>query len=255
MAGKWIKRASVVLLVVVVVAAALLVLLFGRAVRAAVETGGPSIIGVPTTLGGVRLGPIRGRLTLTDLVVGNPEGFQSDHSFRLGVLDLVVDTRSLFTDRILVRSVRITGPEITYEAGLGGSNIGRILDNLKPKDEGGDARSERPSGGQESAKKVEIQDLVVEGARVRVTVRGLGGHAVVIPLPPIHLTDIGKDTGGVSMREAVVRLLTALGDAVVGAVKGSGRLIGSGAKAVGSGAVDGAAKAVESVGELLKLDK
>lgn len=97
---------------------------------------------------------------------------------------------------------------------------------------------------------------------MRVTLRGLGGHAVTIPLPPVHLTDIGKESGGVSPREAVIRVFSAVGEAVVAAVKGSGRLIGdgaealgSGAKAIGTGVADGAAKTVESIGGLLRRDE
>ena len=74
------------------------------------------------------------------------------------------------------------------------------------------------------------------------------GAAAPIPLPSIHLTNIGKEEGqqGASAAEVIKQVFGAISHAITGAVTGTVGLIGGGAKAVGHGA----GKAVDGVKNL-----
>lgn len=70
-----------------------------------------------------------------------------------------------------------------------------------------------------------------------------GGGSVPLPLPPITLTDLGKEKEGVTVVEAIQRILTEIAGAAGTAIAGSAKLLGDGLGALGEGATD-AGKAV-----------
>ena len=60
--------------------------------------------------------------------MGNPEGFKTPGLFELGLIDIQLDVASLFKKLVVIREIRIEGPEITYERALKNSNIGQLLE-------------------------------------------------------------------------------------------------------------------------------
>ena len=254
---------TVLLLMLVVI----LTVLFcgGPLIKAAVNTAGPRVLGVPVSLHEAHLAPFRGKLSLKGLHVGNPEGFKTDGLFELGLLDIDLDMVSLFKKVMVIREIRIEGPEITYERALKNSNIGALLDQLAPKESAAPADTSKPAPAPkaESGKKVVIQKLTISGARVHASITALGGHTMVLPLPPIALHNIGgagKEAQGVTMVEAIRNILSAVLTSVTDVVTGAGKLAVDGVKAVGGVATDGvkavgagAGKALDGMKSLIGL--
>jgi uncharacterized protein involved in outer membrane biogenesis len=245
----WMKMliGVVVVLVVLVVA---LTLFLGQIVKGAVNTVGPKALGVPISVGSVNAGLLSGRFGLNDLVIGNPEGFKTPEAIRVKKVAVGVKMGSLLSKVIVIDRIYVDKPEITYELRLNGSNIGAIQAGL-----GASKPAAEPSKPAAEGKKAQINDVLIENGAIHLSTVGMAGHSATIPLPAIHLTDIGKESGGATWTEALSKVFDALGGAVTGAASG----LGKGAKAVGDGAVetgkaigDGAAKAVESVGKLFK---
>ena len=232
---KWVKRLAVALVILVVLVVAL-GFFIGPIIRTAVNRAGPKLLGVPVSLGAADVSVWRGRVVLRDFVLGNPEGFKTAHAIRVGLLRVEVSLPSMFTRRILIRQIEVDAPEITYELGLSGSNIGKILDGLQS---GAPAQPEKPAEPTPAGKeprKVQIDDLRIENGRILLSAKIVGGHALPIPLPTVELKDIGKESGGTSVREAVTRILRAITEAVTGAVGGAASAAGAGIQAVGHGA-------------------
>ena len=48
-----------------------------------------------------------------------------------------------------------------------------------------------------------IRELLVQNGKVRVSAKFLRGQALVLPLPPIRLTNIGEKQGGASVAQTV----------------------------------------------------
>ena len=237
-----------VLILALLVGIALIAVMFkgSEMIRKAVEVAGPKVMGVPVTLGGVSFRPIRGRITLTGLRIGNPEGFKSPSMFDLARVDVEVDPGSLLSDTIVIRKIDIEKPQITYEVALGKTNVGKLLDQIEERT-GGKAPSEgeskpdaKPAPAEpspEPEKKVVIDEFLLSGGEITVAATVLQGHGATVHLKDIQMRDIGREGGeGASVSKVLVFVLGTVLKSVVEAVKDSGQLVGDGVKALGDAA-------------------
>ena len=250
---RWVKIVIGIVIVLLVVLMGV-ALFAGHIIKGTINTAGPKALGVPISVKSVHVGLLSGSFGLNDLVIGNPEGFKTPEAIRLGKVAVAVNIRSLFSKVIIIDRIYVEGPEITYEVGLRGSNIAAIQDKVAPPKTAEESAKpvQKPS---RQAKKVQINDFQITKGRIHFSTVGMAGHAMTIPLPTIHLTDIGKESGGASPKEVIAKVFSAIGNAISGAAAG----IGKGIEAIGRSAVDagrtvgqGATKALEGVGGLFK---
>jgi len=226
---KWVRRILLTIVVLVVIVLVVVTFFLGAVVKKSVETVGPKVVGVPITLEKARISVLLGQAKLSQLVVGNPEGFKTPSAFALGELKIDLDVASLLSDRIVIREILVDAPEITFEGSLKGSNLGALRKQLESP---GDAQSETPLPEEPAAKsagaqkKVQIDRFVLSNAKVNLSSGLMQGKAVTIPLPTIELTDIGKGKEGASVSDVVREVLSAVSDAVTQAVLSSGKVLG-----------------------------
>ena len=71
------------------------------------------------------------RASLDQLIIKNPEGYETAYAFSLPNIRVRVNRNSVLTDTIVIEEVLIDGPAITFEGSLLGSNLGDIQDNVK----------------------------------------------------------------------------------------------------------------------------
>lgn len=262
------KKTVKVCLWILVVLAVLLVLTIGfldRVILHGFNTAAPTALGVPATLGDAQVRLLRGYTSLRDLHIGNPEGFKTDGLFDLAEVTLRVDRGSILTDTVVINEILIKGMEVTYEKGLLTSNVGALLDQLAGDDDA-DADAKKEEAAKEEAeakdkadkggKKLIIKKLDIVDSKANLTITAAMGHVIPIPLPDIHLTDIGQESGGASVGETIQSVLSAIFSTVESAISGAGDLIGGAAGAVGDGAAavagavgDGAAAAAGALGD------
>lgn len=237
----------------------------GDLVKSAVETIGSDATQAKVTLNSVDLDMFQGTGAMKGLNVGNPTGFKTPSAFELGEISLQIDKESIGKNPIVIKSIAITGPVVTYEKAGGSSNIDAIKANVdayakKFASASGEAKKDAPSGEEQ---KLVIEKLTITGGKVNMSAGILGGKTLEAALPNITLTDIGKSSGGTSpaaVTKAVIDKLTAgimsinpeqlIGNAakmMEGAVKGASDAV----KGVTEGA-GGAGKAIEGAGEKLK---
>ena len=126
-----------------------------------------------------------------------------------------------------------------------------------------DAAAGNPDEQAAPDRKVVIEQVVITGGRMNVSVTGAaaltGGGYLPIPLPTITLSDVGKEKEGVTLVEAIRYVLVAIAKTTGTALAGSAKLLGHGAEAVGDGAwavgegtVDAGKAVVEGAGDALK---
>lgn len=223
---KWTAVGIVVLFLLVWVA---IVTQGGAMIKGAINQFGPDALGVPVTVRDVTFRPVRGLVRLRGVHVGNPKGFNTPALFDLQEVTVRLDPLSLLHGPVHIRSIHIKEPVVTYELALGKSNIGTLIDSLGGKES--DAKG--PPGDKKG--KVIIDELVIEGGRVRLSAKVLQGGAVPVPLPRIVLHDIGKDKGGASWSDAATSVLKAVGDIAGQVVTGVGGALLEGVKALGNG--------------------
>ncbi|MEO5803831.1 MAG: hypothetical protein ABIR24_09895 [Verrucomicrobiota bacterium] len=249
---KWVLRIVVFVAVLVIVALALVFFNLNSIVKKGVETVGPQLTKVDVRLGSATLSPMNGNGELNKLFVGNPDGYKTPSAIQVGNIKVAVKLRSVLSDTIVVDEVNIQAPEITFEGGLGGNNLMTILKNLegapedvKPTPEG------KPAS--EGGKKFFVKDVVINGGKINVNITGLGGgKSITVPLPTIHLTDIGSENNGVTAAQLCKEILKPLIASAVKAGVEAGTGVGLDVKDLGKGAGEKAGKAVEGIKELFK---
>ena len=183
---------------------------FNSIVKKGVEAVGPKLLGADVVLQEVNISMFSGKGQLKGIVIGNPEGFQTESAFKLGEVRLAVDVASIFSDKMVIDEIVIDAPEITYETSGGQNNIEALLENINKfvgKSEEGTVAESQES--QESQKKIQINDFIMSNARVNLSATIFKGKKFSRPLPDMHLKDIGKDNDA-SMADALKEIFAEL---------------------------------------------
>lgn len=257
--SRGLKIAGGVLAVIVVAIVGVFIYVYSNLdsiVKEAVEEYGPQYTGVKVTLDKAELSPENGNGKLSGLVVGNPLGYATDSAFRLGSISLSLDLKSLTSDTIVIKTIEIDGPDVTYEFGAGGSNIDVIGKNVE-KAAGAPGES-TPQEQNAPAKKMIVENLIVKNGRVSVSHPLLKGKKVGSALPAIHLKDIGKDKKeGATPAEVVDKVMDALEKQVAAAVSTSGvqnmlKDLSGNAEGAIKGVIEGAGGGTKSIEDATK---
>src|SRR2546430_3191430 len=253
----FVKVGLLALIGVALVSSVVLHLWLGTLIKTGVEQVGPTVTRTSVTLKNVDIGLLAGRAQLEGLAVGNPQGFQAPTALKVETARVRIKWGTVLSDRVVIEEITIDGPEVTYEGMLAKSNFGTILDNVQSFSSSGPSpkRGGVPAQPARSAeKKILIKELNLTNGRVAVWMGTgvLGDQSLSVALPDIHLEDIGQDSGGGAVAEAVSGVLGALEQATGQAVAGAAKPLQKGALAAGEAVGQGVSKAVEGVKGLFK---
>ncbi|MDJ0945462.1 MAG: hypothetical protein QNJ30_18495 [Kiloniellales bacterium] len=209
----------VVLILVVGIGGYYLLSNLGSLVVAAVERYGSEVTQTPVSLADAKVDITSGEGALSGLKVGNPSGFKSDSAISLGEIAVKLDTGSVTEKTIVVKEIAVSQPEVTYEISEAGSNIDAIRRNVEAfaaaqgGSGGAPGGSDQPAAeGGDGERKLVIDDLYIRGGTVKVSATFMEGETLSAVLPDIHLTGIGKGTGGATPQQVVEQIVAALGD-------------------------------------------
>lgn len=184
----YIVLSAVVVLVIVVVIA--VTLFAGSAVRIGVETAGTKALSVPVTLGDADLSILRGKLRLQNLVIDNPPGYQHEKFLELKDGRVAVDIRSLLTDTVNIKEIKLDGIDVVIEQkGVSGNSLHDIIKAI-PK---GEPTAEEPA--EKPGKKLRIDNLEITNVTVTAKLPSVPGKpdTVTLNLDPITMTNLGSD--------------------------------------------------------------
>jgi uncharacterized protein involved in outer membrane biogenesis len=240
---KILLGALIGLLVLVVVAVIVVGLFLGKIVKAGVETVGPKLTQTTITLNAVDVSLLTGSASVKGLVVGNPEGYKAPQAISVGVVAVRVVPTSVLSDKIVVKSVRVEAPEITFEGNpLGQNNLKKIQDNVNAAAASFSSPSTNQTaeaaGPAKPGKKLEVDDFLITGAKVHI------GTGTTLPLPDIHLTNLGTGPDGITPAELTKDVLSEVVDGTLKAVAKSATNIGKGAENVGKEGVNAVKKGI-----------
>ena len=224
----------------------------GMIIKVSVNQVAPSITGTKVHIGSCYLNLFTGALSVKDFVVGSPEGFQAENTFKLHEIYVDLDVASLFSDKIIVEKILVDGMDVTFEATMSGTNIGAIKDNVDKATKGEKAEKaesekqtepETPTEGSETAeektassKKLQIDDFKFINSHV---ILSAGGSDAPVPLANIELNNIGSSEEGATVGEVSTEVMNALYVSIMEAVQ----------NASSDSVKEGTTKAVEKVKE------
>jgi uncharacterized protein involved in outer membrane biogenesis len=210
---KILARIVIVLVVLVVLVALGLHFFLDGAVKKGVETIGPKLTKVDVKLDGVSISLLTGSGKIKGLEVGNPEGYKMPHSITVGVAALSLKPGSLLGDKLIIPSINVESPEITFEGGLSGNNLKKLLANMNDTTSGPGGTNisgATPKEQKKASKKLEVDDFVITGAKLNANITDLGGKTMTLTLPTIHLSNLGTGPDGITVTELTKRVITAI---------------------------------------------
>lgn len=236
------------LLVLVVVTLIIVAVFLDGIVKKGVETIGPKITGVSINLDEMHISLFTGSARVKGLIVGNPDGYKTTNAVSVGLAEVSVSPLSILSDKIVVRSVHVESPEITFEGGLSENNLGKIMDNINMVSRNGGPAPAQPGGKPKPGKKIEVDDLFITGAKVHVSLAMLGGKEMTLSLPEIHLTNLGKGNDGLTATDLTRAVFQSITSATVKAVAGAASNVGGDVKKLGGAGIN---KLKSGIGGLL----
>ena len=249
----WVK--ILLALVALVILAAILGFVFlDGIVKRGVEKVGPAITKVEVKLDGVHISPFSGSGELKGLVVGNPPEFKTPQAIKVGEVGVRVVPSSVMGEKVIVRSVKVVGPEITFEGSLSGNNLNKILENVQ----GTEAKAQPQTKEETKAKtrKLQVDDFLISGGKVHVSSTLLGGKSATVPLPEIHFTNLGQGPEGITPAELVSKVLKEVTQesikAAAAAIGNAGKELTEGVKNIGTCTAGEVGKSVKGIGDLFK---
>jgi uncharacterized protein involved in outer membrane biogenesis len=247
---KKLVRILLGLVLLLVIVGAIAFFFIGSIIKAGVEKVGPMVTKVPVKLDSAHLSVFNGSGELKGFVLGNPEGYKTSEAIKVGTIGISIAPGSVLAEKKHIRSIKVEGPEITYETDLKGSNLGKILENV-----GGSAEQDKkaPTKKEQTTKtKLQVDEFVITGAKVHVNASMLGqSTGGTIPLPEIRLSNLGEGPDGITPAELSKKVLNEVLNETTKAVAANAGKLGETGKALGTSAVDQLKKG-SGVGDLLK---
>jgi hypothetical protein len=192
---------------------------------------------------------------LKGLFVGNPQGFKTQAAIKVGSVSVGVAPGSIFSGKVHVKEVKVEAPEITFEGGLKGNNLSKLLDNVQAAT-GGSGKSSAAPQSKAASKKLQVDDFVISGGRINLSVdlSVLGGKSATVPLPEIHLTNLGSGPDGITAADLTAKVLKEVLQAAIPAAEKAVADLGKNVTGVAkdltkdpAGTVDKAAKSVTDI--------
>lgn len=213
---KFIIGLAVTLVVVALLLVLTLPLWIGPVAKTAANRTVPGITGTDFRLGRFEFNFYTGKLCVGEIKLSNPEGYRPDDALALGLFNVDLDVGSLFEDTIIVHEIALRNVFVSYVKKDGKYNFDVIADNVakatggetaerqepaEPREPGeieierpqprGEGRPTEEGGSEMSQKKVIIDKIEISGITVQ-------WGPVPLPVPPLTLRDIGRESGGVS---------------------------------------------------------
>jgi len=188
---KALKNLRIILLVIVIAVAAA-VIVFGlfadRAVKMGIEAAATKTLNVRVSVDDAKLSIMGGKLALQNLLIDNPPGYEHDKLLELKDAKIAVDIRSLLSDAVHIREIKLDGADVVLEQrGISGNNLHDVIKAIPsgPEAEGPEA----------AGKKLHIDNLEISNITVNVKLLPVPGKAdtVTLKLSPIKMTNLGSD--------------------------------------------------------------
>ena len=219
---KLLTRILIALVVLLILGVLAVSFFLDSAVKRGIETVGPMLTKVEVKLDSVSLSLLSGSGKIKGLLIGNPEGFKTPSAIQVGTASLALQPGSVFGDKVIIKSILVQAPEITFETDLKANNLSKILANLQAATGGTESSSAKasPSAQSKANRKLQVDDFLISGGKINVSLTTLGGKSATVPLPEVHLTDLGKGPEGITAAELATRVIQAIEKEAVKASSG-----------------------------------
>lgn len=202
----------------------------GPTVKGVANNIAPSIVKTDVHLGDFGLNPYDGVFHMGDFQFSNPSGFSEKYAATLGEFRVELYPKTVTSDVIHIKLIRIKDVFFSYCFNNAfTSNITAIQENLGG-DEPATEKQEAPKPSKKEESKVAADEPAKEVKVIidRFEIESISAKIgkVTLPLVPTQLvfTDIGKDSGGKTLKEVYDQTIGPLVDTTEPAVENAQKL-------------------------------
>ena len=206
------------LVVIAVIAVVVVANNLGGIIKSGINDHGASVVGVPVSVSDVTINFLAGTASISDLHVGNPEGFSQSNAFELKRIDVELDLMSLTQPVVIIKRIAIEGAQVFAEQVGTTTNLQVIKDKMAS-----DAASEsivadsEPANTASSAPNIAIALFEFTEAKAVVKTQQFGEDSVDVP--NIVLQNIGTPEEGVTIKSAAQSLMQPLMKKVIAEIQ------------------------------------
>ncbi|HUU15885.1 MAG TPA: AsmA family protein [Sedimentisphaerales bacterium] len=180
-AVRFVFGAGLILVVVTVLAVNLFA---DRAVRVGIESSATKTLNVAVTVSNVDLSIMNGKLALQNLLINNPPGYRHDKLLELKNAEIEIDVKSLLSDVVNIREIKLDGVDIVLEQqGISGNNLQDVITAIRSGSKEGEGKSLRVDN-------LEISNITVQMKLLPDTAQD---DTITLELSPIRMTNLGRD--------------------------------------------------------------
>jgi hypothetical protein len=186
-------------------------------VAGVIEDVGSETLKTKVSVSGVSIDLKAGKAAIGGLTVANPDGYSNAKLFAMEGIEVDLDIQSMNDEVLVIESIRIKNPVISYEADASGkSNMQALLDGMDNAPEGDGSTSDS------KASKMIIDRFEFSGALVNATSDAKPGESLELKLPALKMSGIGRSEGGVTADVVVNQIANELVNAVIAAAVKAG---------------------------------
>jgi len=188
------------LLVLVVIGGALIWI--DEIARRGLEDGGEHALGVQTRAKRLDVGIFAGTLTIDELNIANPEGFNTPHLLKFSSCSSDLHVPSLFSDTIDLTHFEVAGLDVNIEQGLLKNNVMLVVKHLRAR-AGSLEKSESPG------KNVRLDRIVIRDTTVHFELPGLPtlSEDLTVNVDEIIIEDLDIGDAGLPVAELMQRVV------------------------------------------------
>jgi hypothetical protein len=247
---KWILISVGAVILLAVLALAAHPLWLGSAVKGVACSAVPQITGTKFAVAGLSVNLYSGAVRVNGVELWNPANYDDKHAVTLDTLSVDVDMDSLNSDLIVIKDITIDGVYATYVKADGKYNFDVIAANAEQATASAPQADEPAAAGEPSPAESKREVKVVID---RLTIRNVKVKSpfLTIPVPDVVLTDLGRESNGVTLMEVVNKVCATVLNGIM-AAGGGLESLGKGALGIGGEGLKNAGSSLKEAGKSLK---
>lgn len=245
---RFIGKLLLAILILLIIAIVAIYFYLGSVVKWGVEKYVPPITGTKVTVGSVNISLLKGTFNIKNLVIGNPNGFNSEKAISVGRIYVKMDVKSLTKPTIVIPEILIDQPQAGIEATTRqGLNLIALKKNVDRylAESAQNATTQKTTDKKEAEKKVVIGSLNITNSSVKMFAFN---QDMTVPLPNISKKNIGKSSSR-TISQSIAEVLNVF---TIDAVRNYAKAIENASKEVASKTVDATKNAVKAGSDGIK---
>jgi hypothetical protein len=187
------KAANIIIALIIIVFLAVVIglLSIDGILRAAIPTAIKTQLKVDASVSKAHLGITSGTIEITNLKIGNPEGYQFENILEANSIFVQTSISGLMGNPVEIQQVKLDNIKMVIEQKGLTSNLNDILKAMPAKDE----KKAEPTEADKKSKSVHITSVDISNISVTVKLLPLPGKsdAVTLHIASLHLSDVGGE--------------------------------------------------------------